>query len=197
MIYIVNMKKILLAILIIFAFKSVGESLTNPSPPVARKEVPTYRGVNPKLGKFVKEYLKLAKKHDIKFTNSVSVGMTTINRGNIIGLCTYGKNFREIDIDQPFFDKSSDLTREILIFHELTHCYCDRDHDFGLNQPYTYPLLRNFFHSFYKEPFWKNPGFYADECPISIMYPAILRERCAEEHFDAYLEEMFDRCNPY
>lgn len=48
---------------------------------------------------------------------------------NIAGTCSYTHNTpRLVTIDQPFWESASDLAREFIVFHELGHCYLDRDH---------------------------------------------------------------------
>ncbi len=49
---------------------------------------------------------------------------------HIAGQCTTFGNFRpgSVTIDSEFWEASNDLFKEFIIFHELGHCYLDRDH---------------------------------------------------------------------
>ena len=49
---------------------------------------------------------------------------------HIAGQCTTFGNFRprEVTIDTEFWNASSNLFKEFIIFHELGHCYLNRDH---------------------------------------------------------------------
>ena len=49
---------------------------------------------------------------------------------HVAGQCTTFGNFRpgRITLDAEFWNRSSDLFKEFIIFHELGHCYLDRDH---------------------------------------------------------------------
>lgn len=52
-----------------------------------------------------------------------------INEGNVVGQCWYGRHgSNEILIDQAYWQRASNLNREFVVFHELGHCYLDRDH---------------------------------------------------------------------
>lgn len=49
---------------------------------------------------------------------------------HIAGQCTTFGNFRpgRVTVDAEFWELSNDLFKEFIIFHELGHCYLDRDH---------------------------------------------------------------------
>lgn len=52
-----------------------------------------------------------------------------INDGNVIGQCKYQSHFpNEIRIDQDYWQHTSNLGRELVVFHELGHCYLARGH---------------------------------------------------------------------
>ncbi len=151
---------------------------------------PHYKGVDPKLVPYVNQWLDLAQKHGLSFENKVTVGFCTINHGRTIGLSWYGRTFHEIDIDIPFWTTASETSRKTLIFHELVHSYCNREHDYAENKDY---LDRGGSRKDYP----KGEGFFEDDCPTSIMFPSILSDRCVNAHKDFYLDEMFARCEPY
>ena len=69
---------------------------------------PEYKGVDPKVQGLVNEYKDLAKKQGIVFDKEVTVGFTKLGengRFDIIGRCTYGWGWREVDISPEFWHK--------------------------------------------------------------------------------------------
>lgn len=150
-----------------------------------RRSAPHYTGVDLAAAPLVNEWLKLAKEHDIKFDNEVSIGFTKIPENRTVGLTSYGLGgFREIDIDLPYWEASTLTARKILLFHELTHAYCDREHDFNDGEEY-------------EKGEDQKKGLYKDGCPLSIMYPFIISDSCFMGHYDEYINEMFNRCEPF
>ena len=154
------------------------------------KMSPEYIGVAPKAALYVNEWLELAKKHKLKFDEEVTVGFKDIKRGPVVGLCNYGNGFREIDVDKKYWESSGDWSKKMVIFHELTHCYCDRGHDFGDGKKYPEAESLKVTNS-------KEDGFFEDSCALSIMSPVLPSNLCILMHYDQYVEEMFERCDPY
>lgn len=167
---------------------------------------PDYKGEDPAFTQYANDYKDLAKQKGIIFKNEVTIGFKDIKDGSIIGQCNYGSYFREIDVDRGFWNSSSPLTRMTLLNHELTHCYCDRGHDFIKveNKKVVYKkydeLKQNikndiprFGDSFPKD----KSGYYDDGCAMSIMAPVILEDRCQRIHYNDYINEMFLGCSPY
>lgn len=157
------------------------------------KTKPSYTGVDPAMRKYVNEYIELAHQHNINFTKTVTVGFTHLHN-NIIGLTTYQPTFREIDVDRVFWIISSNLSRKMLLFHELTHAYCTRGHDWGFGIPYTYQSMGWYIKD---GRMLLAPGYYSDGCPLSIMNPLLVNNTCAKRHYSDYINEMFQRCIPY
>jgi len=169
-------------------------------PHIHHKHAPEYAGIDPNLQPLVDEYIDLAKKRRLAFKKHITAGFKVIDAGRVIGLCTFSEKFREVDIDIPFWNKSEGPQRRILVFHELTHCLCGRGHDYGKDKDYPSDFLGKMLEDFlFRVPFRSSvkPGFFADGCGMSIMTPEIASEDCIEEHEAEYLEEMFDRCEPY
>ena len=174
---------------------------------------PEYKGVDPKVQGLVNEYKELAKEHGIVFNKEVTIGFKNLSYGsssgltkkisdadsdNIIGMCLHELGWREIDISKKYWDGASSISQETLIKHELTHCYCDRNHDYQGKIPYpdTYAKrqveLMEMIHE--QKPL---PGYYEDLCPRSIMYPKILEDYCVLRHYEDYIEEMFTDCEAW
>lgn len=163
------------------------------------KDHPEYTDINRVLQPYIDEYVELAGKRGIKFTHDITAGMKEIKEGRIIGLCNYNEDWREIDIDIPFWNNATSVSKKTLMFHELTHCKCNRDHDYGKNKTY----LVDFVQRMINLPnggmiFWfRKPGYYPDDCPVSIMYPSLVPDQCIKQHEKDYIDEMFERCEPY
>lgn len=169
---------------------------------------PEYKGVDPRVQELVNEYKELAKTNGITFKNEVTIGFKKLSYGNssglkkissaddnnIIGLCTYGLGWREIDISEEYWKNASDMSRKILIFHENSHCFCDRDHDFE-SKPYPESYSKRESDLIKMIATGKPlPGYYEDMCPKSLMYPEILEDYCSINHKEDYEKEMFQNC---
>lgn len=160
--------------------------------------MPKYYSVAEETKPFVDEYLWLSARNNIHFSHKVMVGFGNINREDVVGTCTYGEGFREVEIDTNYWNYSTNITKMTLIFHELTHAYCLRSHDYGLNLGYPKiasegkAIVKNKVKT--KEP---KPGYLADGCPMSIMHPYIVSDDCMLTHYERYTSEMFERCQPY
>jgi hypothetical protein len=169
----------------------------------AQKIKPDHIGIAEELIKYELSYKTLALLHNIKFTNSVSIGFSVIKmkKGTkkVVGVCNYGKNFREIDIDIAYWNANSEITRRTLLYHEITHCLCGRDHDYGAGDKYPdVDTAVGALVTIIRQPFYKiPPGYMDDRCPMSIMHPYILSDECAIKHREVYDNEMFNRCIPY
>ena len=151
------------------------------------KFAPEYRGVDPQIQPYVDDWLYLAHGHGLKFDRVVTVGFKDINQGNIVGLTTYGWAFREIDIDVKFWNSSTSLSRAALVWHELGHAYCYRDHDYGNGTEYGDADKARL------DPN-KEDGFYGDGCPVTLLFPEVVEDNCFEKHYEDYVNEIFNRC---
>jgi len=184
-----------LAIVFIAILPILGLTGCSEFPP---KLAPEYKGVDPKAAKLIKEYKDLAKIQGIAFDKDVTVGFKEINNGNVIGLCTYGWGWREIDIDSDWWYRSSEISRLALILHEADHCYCGRKHDYGNGIMYPETKIQKIREDI-EWSFTRGPraGRYEDGCPLSFMFPVILDDYCTTTHYSDYIIELFERCEPY
>lgn len=163
-----------------------------------RKISPEYQDVNVLTRKLVDEYLELAKARNINFTHKVTVGFKKFAEPDVVGLCTFGNTFREIDVDPGFWLSHGASAHVALIFHELTHCYCERTHDYGKDKEYPEANSRRLELALeWAEKGGERPGYWDDGCPISLMYPIVVDDDCIAAHYKQYVDEMFDRCKPY
>lgn len=172
-------------------------------PPIRRTKVTPDHSTeisDPQIKVIVDEFMDLSKRNNVKFKNKVSVGFAKINDGNVIGTCSYRMTFREIDLDIDFWKNASWISKTSLVYHELAHCYCNRDHDFGKGTLYPDDSLKYLFQSWFKKStfnLYRPEGFFEDGCPLSIMYPKLIEDYCFRVHYNEYTEEMFNRCDPY
>jgi hypothetical protein len=159
---------------------------------------PEYPGVDPKVQNIVDEYMYLSKQDHLEFYNTVTIGFKKLNSNDVIGVCTYGLGFREIDLDTTYWNESTNTSHMALLFHELTHCYCGRDHDYsdGIKYPKT-EAARLVQALQWKIRGGERPGYWDDGCPISVMHPVILDDICMLSHYSEYTKEMFNRCQPW
>lgn len=187
-------------LLIYFVSLITACALLNKRNSIVVKEAPEYTGVDAQLQPYVDEFFILTSGKQITFTEKVSVGFKNIKHGRTIGLCTYSHNFREIDIDSEYFMEASLYSRKALIFHELAHCYCERDHDFGEGQNYPETILGIITENIKNNipPLIARPqGYFDDFCPLSLMHPTIPSDWCLYQHFAYYQQEMLERCKPF
>jgi hypothetical protein len=155
------------------------------------KIAPEHKGVDPQLEHFVKKYKEFAAMQGIGFKHEVTVGFKNINDGATVGLTHYGNGWREIDIDAQYYKHITELSREALLFHELTHSYCERGHTYEHGKAWPE----------YDDWHGKDPkeGRYKDgtDCPLSLMFPVVLDDFCMLTHYTNYVTEMFQDCVPY
>lgn len=155
---------------------------------------------DPVLKQIVDEFFDLSKRNNIVFKEKVTIGFSDIKKDKIIGTCTYGNNFREIDLDIGFWDRSDWFSKLALVYHEMAHCYCYRRHDFDKGEPYPEGVLGILIdYGIVRQPLTPllTPGYLYDNCPKSIMHPTILDSECFQKHYSHYVKEMFARCEPF
>lgn len=56
-----------------------------------------------------------------------------IQENGVAGTCQYGRHIHHVTIDRNFWNRSSSLIREMVVFHELGHCVLDRGHEESQN----------------------------------------------------------------
>lgn len=197
------MKAVIFAILTISTFLSIASASQNDG--VQNKTKPQFVGIDSEFQTIVDEFKELSAEHDIVFTKAITIGFTKIRTSKAtekqgvrtIGVCYRNDNWREVDIDKKNWASSSYISRIALLFHELAHCYCNRNHDWAKDKAYpeTEDRVGRLIERL--KPL-KEGGFYEmDACPLSLMYPVIPNEECLKTHGNEYLKEVFNRCDPY
>lgn len=157
---------------------------------------PSYVGIDERVKSYHEEYMDISVRKHITFDKKVTIGFTNIHEGNVVGTCVYGINFREVNLDIDYWNASTKTTRLALVFHELTHCYCKRNHDYG--DELSYPEIKCKSNTLSEmELSWPFDGFFDDGCPISLMYPEVISDDCTRSHYQEYIDEMFERCEAW
>lgn len=196
------MRSLLLLIVVFF----VTNCTQPPIKAEKAKPAPEHVGeaVDPELKVIVDEFFSLSKRFNITFQNEASIGFSNLDKykKTAIGLCTYGDGWREIDIDKNYWKRATWLSKIALVYHELAHAYCDRRHDYGKNKKYQDPEIQAIIDIFNPERIPMSlimtpPGFFDDGCPLSLMHPTIIDDVCTKKHYDHYVREMFERCDPF
>lgn len=94
------------------------------------EELITYPDASLELVPYFYSFEKEAAKRSIKvdLRKAEIKGRLTIIHGSAVGVCNK-QEVREILIDQKFWDTSSNLKKELIVFHELGHCFLNRVHN--------------------------------------------------------------------
>ena len=98
----------------------------------------------------------------------IPANLVDIDRENVAGTCTsHANGDREIVIDRSLWEGFTDTKREIVIFHELGHCFFGRGHT---------------------EETMKTETF--GEIPKSVMHPFVIRDIWYSEFNSHYIDEL-------
>jgi len=143
---------------------------------------PRHYGVNPEFKPYMDDWFYYAKLYNIKFNKFIAIGFDDIDRGDVVGLTHYGLGFTEIDIDRSYWHRATSIQKTILLFHEAGHAYCNRGHGYGKDGKYE------------EKP--GSEGRFKDSCALSIMYPYVIDSDCFYRHYQEYIDEMFQNCDP-
>jgi hypothetical protein len=162
------------------------------------RSTPHYHEVDPEIVPYVDAYLYLANLHGLTFHHKINVGFKDTG-GDVktpdglvsVGVSNRGLWFREIDIDSKYWRYFTKTSQMSLVWHELTHSYCGRGHDYGDGKEYGEDGREAL-----NDPS-KRGGFFEDNCPISLMFPIVVSDLCFNRHMYPYIEDMFQRCEIY
>ncbi len=83
----------------------------------------------PYFERFEAEAAKRGMKVDLSSAN-IRGEIKEIEERHVAGRCSYSRfnNPRLVTIDESFWNRSSVLFKEFIVFHELGHCFLDRGH---------------------------------------------------------------------
>jgi len=104
----------------------------------ALPEVRSFANVDERLWSFFEEFEQEAAERGMIFdltTHNLRGSITDIDDEGVAGTCSYGfRSPSHVTVDLPFWENSSFLSRELVVFHELGHCVLDRDHSEELTE---------------------------------------------------------------
>lgn len=98
------------------------------------EEIYTYPNVDEQLQEYFKNFEEEGRKRGVKVDligSNVHGSLAKIEYNQILGLCN--NNTTMVIIDQDFWASSSHLSKELIIFHELGHCYLKLAHNTIVN----------------------------------------------------------------
>lgn len=111
-------------------FSCYDELATNQD--VEQEEI-GYTDVDERLWSYYQTFEEEGRKRGIEVDlniTEISAEIDAIHENNVIGTCEYGRFFdNHITIDDEFWNRSSVLGREFVVFHELGHCFLNRGHN--------------------------------------------------------------------
>jgi len=67
---------------------------------------------------------------DLKLAEITGV-ITSIADDGVAGTCQFGSHIAHVTVDQDFWNSASPLFREYVVYHELGHCFLNRNHNDG------------------------------------------------------------------
>ncbi len=165
---------------------------------VKNNSVTTLDTKNNEVAIILSEFNRLSSQNNIVFDKKVTISFSKIDKKRTLGNCTYGKLERSINLDIGRWESATWLSKTSLIYHEKIHCSCGRLHDFGENKFYPDGNITSILNILFKKiSILKSDGYFLDLCPLSIMDPVLLDDKCFSEHYQYYIKEMFNRCKPY
>jgi len=96
-----------------------------------------FPGVDPDLWSYFSafEAAAAARGLDIDlYVANITGEISEITEEHVAGQCTFSSAApNNVTIDKTFWDRSSVLFREFVVFHELGHCFLGRGHEEGVN----------------------------------------------------------------
>lgn len=158
-----------------------------------------FDNIDPNLAPLINEYksqlsdkLKLPK---ISIAPRLTAGFSDkFDDTETVGICkSWYDNDSEIEILKSFWEKSDEKTRAVLVWHEVTHCVCNRNHTHA-GGAYPEPKDGLFSLTGLSGAELEKKGYFSDFCPTSIMHPYILSHYCIVKHWDHYKLEMLEGC---
>jgi len=93
---------------------------------------PLYENVDEALWPFFKRFEAEGKARGLAIdidARGITGIIEELHEDRVAGQCSYSYSSpRKITIDQEFWERSNNAYREMIIFHELGHCYLNRGH---------------------------------------------------------------------
>lgn len=180
------MRKIFILIFLVFCKSCASDAIR-----VSAKT----KGIDPEFRDYIRSYEFIIKYKNENYPiykdrlNKLSMNFTDLE-GATIGRCYWLLNGEyEIEIDKLWWDRSGQLSKQFLAYHELEHCIRQRMHTHSKNNDKNF--LEFLEQLAQKLGLIKRSGFFKDGCADSIMYPYDNGEYCAFIHYDDYIKEIY------
>jgi len=100
------------------------------------EEIYNYPNVDERLHEYFKRFEEEGEKRGLKIDlrkSNITGSIAKINVSGIVGLCNSNGNNKVI-IDEDFWARSSYSSKELIIFHELGHCYLQLPHNTNISK---------------------------------------------------------------
>jgi len=124
------------AALVFFTACQPDEAL-NLTPEEELLPIGQFPGVDPALWSYFSNFEAEASARGLDidlYLANITGEIAEIEEQHVAGRCTFSSAApNAITIDKTFWDRSSVLFREFVVFHELGHCFLRRGHDEGTN----------------------------------------------------------------
>lgn len=100
-----------------------------------------YPGVDRDLWIYFQRFEEAGKERGVNIDlieRGITGEVTAISHAHVVGLCNHNTNEpNHVIIDENFWTRSSTLKKELIIFHELGHCYLTLGHNDNKNNDGT------------------------------------------------------------
>ncbi|MEK6480183.1 hypothetical protein WJR50_21760 [Catalinimonas sp. 4WD22] len=112
---------------------SQENDIVNPEVEVNETEVAQYPEVDEALHTYFSRFEHEARQRGLSYdlnTLKITGVIKEIDEEHVAGQCAYNRftSPRQITLDKSFWESSSDLLKEFIVFHELGHCVLNRSH---------------------------------------------------------------------
>ena len=91
-----------------------------------------YEGVEEDLWPYFERFEEEARRRGVEVdlrAARITGRVQEIEQSRVLGQCNYQRfNHNRVTIDETFWNRTSDLGKEFVVFHELGHCFLLRDH---------------------------------------------------------------------
>lgn len=121
-------------ILLLFVMYSCSSDLRivdNPTQAQETNDSKVFNLVDEKLWPYFESFEIEAAQRNIRVdlnASQITGVIENISETGVAGTCQYGQHIHHVTIDKPFWNRASNLLREMVVYHELGHCVLARGH---------------------------------------------------------------------
>lgn len=121
---------IIITLFMVLAFQACQKT------PIEVTVIKEYPGVHPELWIHFQNFEAAAAKRGVLIDlaeRGITGTIEDINIDNVVGACSHNTVApNHVILDETFWGRSASLRRELIVFHELGHCYMQLDHRDGV-----------------------------------------------------------------